>query len=266
ECRRPRIADSGEAELIAAARVLACVGRPLYNPEQRRRRADRDIPPVIDPIKGEYAALYRQLADATFSLPMLAITGDGHAATAAVAANLAAAAAHEGRSALLVDADMVRHSATVQLGVRPGPGVGELLEQRLDWAEALVPVVVGRDRSVDILPAGDLVDKKLTRDELDVFCSELEHLERRYDCVIVNAPGALTPLAGLPRQLLVCVRQGATPVAELQRMLRSLRDQGARVRGVVLWEGEEPMLPVIETSPSATRRDAAAVISSAGER
>ncbi len=247
ECWHPRVADSGEAELIAAARVLACFSRPRPNPDQQRRRTDREIPPVIDQMKGEYTALYRQLADATFSLSMLGVTGDGHAATAAVAANLATAAAQEGRSALLVDADMVLHSATAQLGVHSGPGVGELLEHRFEWAEALVPVIVGRDRSIDVLPAGHIADARLTRDELAVLRSGLEHLERRYDCVIVNAPGALTPLAGLPRQLIVCVCQGATPVAELQRILRALRDQGARVRGVVLWEGEEPMLPVVES-------------------
>ena len=42
--------------------------------------------------------------------------------------------------------------------------------------------------------------------------------------------------------VIICARAGHTPLVGLSRDVQRLRDAGARIRGLVLWDDDRPML------------------------
>jgi len=77
---------------------------------------------------------------------------------------------------------------------------------------------------------------------------EVLRLARRYDTVIITS--GLTalleaPVLAVPRIILI-IRAGTTVLTELTRDVAALRDNGAQLLGVVLWDREEPHVPTRE--------------------
>ncbi|MEJ7809600.1 MAG: hypothetical protein WKG32_04200, partial [Gemmatimonadaceae bacterium] len=158
EMRRPRIGDAIEAESVVGAPVLIRIETLDASPERARRRTDREVSPLIDLTSDRYGQLYHQLADRAGRLPRLAVVGDEPAVVATVTANLAAAAAHIARAAVVVDTDLDTHAVAGLLQVRSSPGLTDVLERRVDWRSATVAALVGRDRAVDVLSSGSTRD------------------------------------------------------------------------------------------------------------
>ena len=279
EVRRPRVADAEEAERVTRARVLAVV-RPSADvtPERGRRLMDErtmgvgpstSIPTLVDPAVEGYRLLYLGLAPIGAAVPRMAITAAEPAVAAAVALNLAAAAAEDGRSTLVVDADLRAAALSAALGVRDRIGLMDLVRAGFAPREAVVPVAVGRDVSVDVLPAGLTAiaparrrESPATREEDDPR-AVLARLARGYDVTVTTIPpspapagkaasdggeaeGALQPLAEalarevLSREVIVCARAGHTPLAALTREIARLNAAGAHVRGLVVWDDALP--------------------------
>jgi hypothetical protein len=257
EWQRPRVGDAHEAEWIVEAPVLIRIADVEPTEERSRRRSDRDVPPLIDLATDRYSRLYFQLADAIARLPRIAIVGDDPATTAAVAANLAAAAAHTARNVLLVDTDFDTRSASAALLVRDVPGLAEVLARRVMWTDALTASLVGRDRIVDVLPAGAVKGGAALSSASAALRAELDRLARRYDSLIVSAPasqrGAVGAAAAATGDVIIVARVGRTAIRVLQRLLVETRDTGARVRGIVLWEGDDPVLRAPEERPGVAR-------------
>lgn len=245
EIRHPHVSDAAEAESIAGARVLATIGVPRTPPPPRRRRADREVPPLVELASDDYQLLHAELADRALDIPLLAVAGDDAMVTAVVAANLAAVVARQVRTTLLVDTDIASRSGSRVARVRPAPGLSDVLAGRIEWAEAITSVVVARERTVDVLPSGALATPEALDGAQEEFSRLLSHLTRRYESVIVSAPassrGALSASAGAAREVLVCVRAGRTPVSALRQLVRLVSEHGATVRGVVVWEREDPV-------------------------
>jgi Mrp family chromosome partitioning ATPase len=275
EIRRPRVADAREAERVTRTRVLAVVRPELVIAERARRRADVDGPPLVDTSVESYRLLYLSMAATGAAVPVVTVTGADASIAAAVAANIAAVAAEDGRSTLVVDADMGRAAASVAFGVGLRQGLADVLRAGLPVAEAIVAVAVGRALHVDLVPAGLAPTPPLVRgaapasgtrradDDPVVFGSALEplreelaRLTRRYDLTVVSMPptevdrGAQSVLVA--PDVIVCARAGYTPLTGLAREITRLRAMGARVRGLVVWEGEPPVIPT-----RAELRDAA---------
>ncbi|MEJ7813526.1 MAG: hypothetical protein WKG32_24170, partial [Gemmatimonadaceae bacterium] len=78
------------------------------------------------------------------------------------------------------------------------------------------------------------------------FRDLVAHLARRYDNVFVSAPvagrGAVAAAAGAAGEAVLCVRTSRTTMRALHRLLVETRDAGVVIRGVVLWETEDPAL------------------------
>jgi Mrp family chromosome partitioning ATPase len=245
ELRQPCVADTSEAEEASGARVLAVV-RPQPNvPERGRRQADRLLPPLIHPLGDSYQLLYAQLADSAFNLPLVAVVGDRPMVTAVVAANLAAVAARQPRATLLVDADVEMHSASTVAACASAPGMADVLEQRVDWAEAVATIIVGRDRTLDVLPSGTSgAGPAAFHGAAEAFGQELAHLGRRYDTVVVSAPvpaaGGLPISVGTAGTLILCVRAGRMRLSALSALSTALAARGTPVQGIVLWAMDEP--------------------------
>jgi Mrp family chromosome partitioning ATPase len=281
EIRRPRVADAREAERVTRTRVLAVVRPEFVIADRARRRADVDVPPLVDTSVESYRLLYLSMAATGAAVPVVTVTGADASIAAVVAANLAAVAAEDGRSTLVVDADMGRAAASVAFGAGLRQGLADVLRAGLPVAEAIVAVAVGRALHVDLIPAGLAPTPPLVRgaappsgtrrsdDDPAVFGSALEplreelaRLTRRYDLTVVSMPptevdrGAQSVLVA--PDVIVCARAGYTPLTGLAREITRLRAMGARVRGLVVWEGDPPVIPTRAELRDAVRGTRAA--------
>ena len=250
EMRRPRIADVREAERATNLRVLSTVREFVATPERARRRADRELPPLLEPGADGYRFVYLHLSGIMPGNWAVAVAGRDRTIAAVVAANLAALAALDARASVLIDADPDGCAAGV-MRVAPGPGVGEITRGELAWTEAPRSQVVGRDRATDIVPAGRQVP---AADIVAALNRDLPRLTRRYDTVVVTAgletllTAPILPLA----RVIVTARIAATFIADLARDVDALRAAGAQVIGVVLWDRDEPHVPTREELEAIT--------------
>lgn len=243
EVREPRVSDADEAESIAGVPVLAVVGEASGAPV-RRRRADVEMPPLVELSSDAYRLLFAQLADPSDNLPLLSIVGDDALTTAVVAANLGAVAARHVRSVLLIDTDVERQSLSSVTRVRGTPGLVDVLAGRLEWAAAVRSVVVDRDRTLDVLPSGAFG----AHEAMDAMTADvthlLDHVRRRYDCVLMNAPlsnaGALSLAATLASPVVV-VRTARTPARALGGLTGLIRGRGESIGGILMWDRGDPI-------------------------
>jgi hypothetical protein len=243
ELQWPRVADVAEAELLSGTRVLVTVGEKSEMPERQRRSADREVPPSIEQSSDAYRLLYGQLADATFDLTVIAIAGDHPYVTVSVAANLAAIAARSGRPTLLLDTDFRVQPVAKMMGVSPTPGIADVLAQRLGWAGAISSVLVSRGRSIDVLPSGVLMGT--LQAVAEEFAAEMDRLSRRYETVVLSAStpeqGTIGVAAGAIGEVVICLRRGRSTHVALRALMAALESSGARMRGIVLWDREDPV-------------------------
>jgi len=255
EMRGPRVADAREAERATGLRVLAHLQPYEPPPERARRRADRELPPLLEPGADGYRFLYLQLSGLMPGNWLVTVAGQASSIAAVVASNVAALAALDARASLLVDADPAGCAAGV-MRVAPSPGVGEIARGELAWSEAPVTQVVGRDRATDIVPAGRHAEPA---EIAAALMREVPRLTRRYDTIVVTSGLAAlldAPVLAVPRIVLV-VRAGSTVLTELTRDVAALRENGAQLLGLVLWDREEPHVPTreeLEALASAANR------------
>ena len=245
EIRRSRIADADEVEEITGLRVLAVILPKTLQPERTRRLADRNVSPLLDATSDAYRLLYLHMAGLEPRPALVTVTADDTAIAATVAANLAAAATYDARSTLLVDAELSACAISSILGVRPEPGFGDVLSGRVDWTEAVIPATIGRERALDVIPSGLCGDPAEGFDAAPTRHS-LARISRRYDLVVLivgpqhirQGDGSILPAP----DLIYCARLGHTTVDALRAGTQALRGAGARIRGIVLWNAEVPLL------------------------
>lgn len=250
EMRSPRVADSVEAERLTSLRVLGVARLRAVPPDRTRRAADRLVPPILDPTFDAYRVLAWHLSSQWPRDGIVTVTGDNSLVAATVAANLAAVLANDARVTLLIDADLAEEPVRAILSLPRSPGLVAVVENRRKWSETLVPVAVGRGRTIDVLPAGGR-EAPLGPAESQALVAEVQRAARRHDATIV-----VTSLAGAKRfragdDVVVCATQTRTRLATLARTVASMIDEGARVRGVVLWDGPLPAVPKAPRSAAA---------------
>lgn len=254
ELRGPRVADAREIERLVSLPVIARVGPSEHVPERSRRRADREVAPIIDQATDTYRQLYLSLADGASNLPIIAITGDEPAVVATTSINLAVAASHQARHALVIDADVTVHSVSAALHVPPAPGATESLTGEAEWPEVIVHAIVGRDRTIDVIPAG----RRRAPDEAAVrtLREAVTHLARRYDTVIISAPWLrevpLEQTVAASPGIVIIARAGRTTAVGLKRLAAAIGAAGGLVRGVVSWEAPDPVIPLLSEVPERT--------------
>ena len=244
EMRRPCVADVRESERATGLRVLAHMQPYEPPPERVRRRADRELPPLLEPGADGYRFLYLQVSGMMPGSWTVTLAGHDSSLAAVVAANVATLAALDARASVLIDADPAGCAAGV-MRVAPGPGVGEIARGELAWSEAPVTQTVGRDRAADVVPAGRRAEPA---EIAAALAREIPRLARRYDSVVVTSGLASlleAPVLAIPRIILV-VRAGSTVIAELTRDVAALRANGAQLLGLVLWDRDEPHVPTRE--------------------
>jgi Mrp family chromosome partitioning ATPase len=258
ELKRPHIADAREAEQISGARVLTVVKPPEVVVERSRRQADVEAPPLIDVVSESYRTLYLHIASVEASVPIVTITGDDPGIVATVASNLAASAAYEARSTLLVDVDPTTCSVASVLRIRPDPGLSGIITGSATWPEAVVPTTIGRDRPLDVLPSGTRRAGMPDETVVSEVRNELARMQRRYDFIIIAAPTSYVQRSAssiIPApDVIFCARVAHTTVGSLKTAVDTLRGADMRIHGLVLWDAEMPQLETREEMIGSARQ------------
>jgi Mrp family chromosome partitioning ATPase len=257
EMRHPRVSDEHELERVTGARVLATVRPRPRQPDRDRRLADRDAPPYFDPGADGYQLTYLHIARTGASRLMLTIAGADTGVAAVVAMNVAAIAADEARSTIIVDTDSRTSPVAAAMRKHAEPGLADVIERRFDWAEVTSQATVGRDRVIDVLPSGLTPTTQSYGAVTEFFRQEGGRLARHYEAIVLVASIAQSA-AGLPGALpisdtVICARVGHTRVADLQRALDTIRAAGGNPLGIVLWNAPPPALPTPERLATAPR-------------
>ena len=160
-----------------------------------------------------------------------------------VALGIAAAAATEGVSALLVEADMRRPALAGLLGIERGPGLSDYLAGAAVPREVINAIPVARGdasgelTSFVVVTAGTRPEAPAGMLSSTRFKALVEQLTRVYEIVVFDGPALLPApeavlLSEATEATLLCARAGLTRRSELERAQRALA--GIDSPGVVL--------------------------------
>jgi tyrosine-protein kinase Etk/Wzc len=219
-------------------------------------------PPLIDLVSDSYRTLYLHLAATGANIPIVTVAGDDSGIVATVASNIAAAAAYEARSVLLVDADPTTSTISRIFRISSNPGLTGIISGQSDWASSIVQTTIGRDRTLDVLPSGG---KRGAPDPqvAERIRADFARMERRYDVIVIAAPTAYVqrgPTSIIPGpDVVLCVRAVHTRIARLREAVASLRFLDLRIHGLVLWNDDMPVIEAhdefstAKNSPSDSR-------------
>ena len=257
EMRHPRVSDEHELERMTGTRVLATVKPRPRQPERMRRQSDRNAPPYFDPAADGYQLTYLHVARTGASRVMLTIAGEDTGIASVIAVNVAAIAADEARSTIIVDTDSLTSPVAAALRVHAEPGLADVAAGRAEWTEVTSSATIGRDRIINVLPSG-ITSTAINPSSLrDLFAREGQRMARHYEATIVVA-SVETTAYGLPGALpihdtVLCARIGHTRIADVQGALDRIRESGGTPVGVVLWDAVAPALPTTERIAAAPR-------------
>jgi len=245
EMRHPRVAHMREGEAVSNVRVLSVIQASSIV-DRGRRQSDIETPRLIDITSESYRTLYLHLAATEASVPIVTVTGDIPGVVATIASNLAAVAAYEARSTLLVDGDPSTSAVSSVLRIESDPGLRGVLDEKIDLAAAIVSTTVGRDRPLDVLPSGHGRIGTASPDAIREVHDTLARMERRYDFIVIVTPSSYAQLKTntiVPApDVIVCAQVGVTQIADLRAAVKNLRGAGKLVHGIVLWDDEAPRL------------------------
>jgi capsular exopolysaccharide synthesis family protein len=185
------------------------------------------------PAAEQYRVLYQRILRLAARRPIraVAVTSAGRReGRTTTAANLALTAAQEGRSTVLVEADLRRPALGRLLGLAPRPGVADVIAGRAELEQAMA-----RLGPLAVLLAGEAADPgALLR--APAAAALVDQLRVSCELVILDAPPAVAfadgdRLAGEADAALLVVRAGETPRQVVRLALESLGD---RAVGIVL--------------------------------
>lgn len=244
EMRHPRISDEHEVERATGVRVLATAQRRPRDPSRDRRLADRVAPPYFDPRSPPYQLAYLHVVRPGATRLSLMVTGAETSIAAVIGMNVAAIAADEARSTILIDTDAQMLPVAVTLRCHAEPGMADVVRSHIDWAEVTTQTMAGRDRTIDVIPSGFSVAPLDASAVVSLFRQESARLARHYEAIVVvatleHAAGGLAGALPVP-DAVVCARVGYTRLVDLRNALDAVRAGGGNPVGVVLWDGPPP--------------------------
>ena len=270
ELKMPSIADAREAENVTGVRVLTVIKPTEFVAERSRRQADASAPPLIDVVSESYRRLYLHLVATEANVPVVTVAGDDAPIVATVAANIAAAAAYEARSTLLVDVDPVTSTISSIFRISSNPGLAGIIAGTSEWAEATVQTIIGRDRVLDVMPSGTRRTGPLSEGVAERIRADFARMERRYDLVVIAAPTAYVmheDASIIPGpDVVLCARIARTRTARLKESVESLRELDLRIHGLVLWDDDMPVIEAHDEPEEPPRPRSSAGLTFAGAR
>lgn len=252
EMRRPTVGDLAEVEAITTASVLlhGATSRPSPTSSpvrvDRRRRERPGISALINRTSDTFVLLHQSLTGVGDIVTRADVISDDAAVSAAVALSVAAVAAHESRAALVVERAVTTPSLSALLGATPRFTLGDVRAGRARAEEAVHVVPLDRDAHIDVLlasperAAADAPDSDASADRASTApvdaatWTAVREWGEQYD-LRLDLVDARVSSADAPADLIVCVRQGATSLRWLARVIRQAGLRQQRVRAVLVW-------------------------------
>ncbi|HLO15121.1 MAG TPA: polysaccharide biosynthesis tyrosine autokinase [Anaerolineales bacterium] len=150
-----------------------------------------------------------------------------------IATNLAKAFVQSGKKVALLDADLSHPSLHSQFGLDNQKGLGNILEENIDWHEA-----ARESNGITVITSGVYSLSSIVLLESDRTTQLLKQLQKEVDVIIIDGPPLLVVdsqiLASKAGSILLVVRQGGTSAGVARAMLDQLNLMGANVLGVVV--------------------------------
>ena len=242
ERMRDAIFTEGELEEATGLPVLAAI--PDFTRGRTRvRGVTKHFVAVRDAARGPIAEAYRSLrANLRFAAQhgeprTLAVTSCAPSEGKSTAnVDLAWALAGPERRVCLVDADLRRPSVHRYLGLGPGPGLAEVLQEGADWRELVQPAGTP---GLSVLLAGQTGARAAEGLDAERASRLVAELAEEFDRVVFDLPPALVvaDVEGFAHALdgvVLLYRAGGLPRRAVTTTLGRLRQSGATVLGTVL--------------------------------
>lgn len=177
--------------------------------------------PLIRNAMGRGAAT---LNNANLIMVTSALPGEGKSFTSL---NLAMSIAAEfDNTVMLVDADVARPSMLRMLGLPPGPGLLDVLENSVDMADVLIKTNVDK---LTLLPSGRPHDRATELLASDAMTGLLDHMAKRYSdrIIIFDSPPLLLTtesrvLATHMGQIVVVIQAERTPQSAVMQAIATI--------------------------------------------
>ena len=242
EMRRPTVSDGPEVERATGARVMASVLPITEQAAYDRRKADRLAPGYLDPKSESYQLAYLHVEQSAASPDVVAVLGDDPDVCAIVTMNIAAIAAEDARSVLVIDAAARGDAIRELLPFSPSADLADLIGGIASWVDATAHVAVGRDRTIDVVTGTKAATPAAL---MDLIQRERGRLGRHYDSVFVIGALDLVPAIAENRSVegtVLTATAGRTRLSHLVEAATALRSEGRQLFGVVLWDAPPPRL------------------------
>ena len=148
--------------------------------------------------------------------------------------NLCYALAKNGSKVLLIDADMRRPSIAKSLGVKPAPGLSNILSRQADIM-AYTDIL---HENVSVIVSGDIPPNPSELLGSEAMKQLLEKMSQQYDYIIIDLPPVVSVSDALIISkfidgIMVVLRHGHTRRKNVQETVRQLRFVEARILGFV---------------------------------
>ena len=236
ELRHATVASVCEAEWATGAPVVATVRASAP------RAGGAQDAGGIDPFR----MLFLALTATGTRTRTVAVSGDDRGVVATVAGRLALAAAADERATLVVDVDAESSAAAAYYAQPPEPGFSDALAGVRLWREVAHPVGASSRLAIDVVPAGSVHRETLDGDARALGRDEFARFRGEYDFSVLVAPSGaeLVAVRSLMDDMptVLCAQIARTAMSELQALAQRLRDGGVSVHGVVLWDGDSPIV------------------------
>ena len=239
ELRRPTVGDEGEVERLAQARVVIHNGSlEAVRDVRTRRRADKMLPPALDPTAEAWQQLHLTLTGLGDVVRTVRVVSDQPLLGGTLAINLAAAAARESRATLLVEPPARVPLLALLLRQTKPRGILDVQQGRAELREVVTEVPMGRDVAVDVLFSGNAPSNPIAALVRPENGEELRRISARYDLTLVVGDGPDVGIA--THDTIICARLGSTSLEWLGRVTSQARADNHRLRAVLLWATDGP--------------------------
>ncbi len=242
ELRRPTVGDENEVERLAQARVIThSGGLDAVRDARTRRRADRMLPPALDPTAEAWQQLHLTLTGLGDVVRAVRIVSDQPILGSTLAINLAAAAARESRATLIVEPPARTSMLALLLRQTKPRGLNDVQQGRAELREVVTEVPMGRDVAVDVLFSGTATSSAPSVANRSEINEELRRAAGRYDLTLVVGDPAVD-IGISSYDIIICARLGSTSLDWMSRTMQQARGGNHRLRAVLLWATEMPSL------------------------
>jgi hypothetical protein len=242
EFRAPTVADGPELERVTGARIMATVV-PVPRPsELERRQANRIAPKYLDAKADSYQLAYLHVEQSVATPDVVAIIGDDADVSAIVAMNLAAIAAEDARSVLVIDAAGRSAASRSLLPVTGAGDLSEIISGHRSWVDVTAHVSVGRDKLIDVVTGARAAAPAAL---VELLNRDKQRLGKYYDTVFVVGGLDLVPSLVDDHSVggtVITATVGRTPLAAVVQATNALREKARQVFGIILWDGPPPRL------------------------